>query len=78
MEYPFAANLNIDDFAIAKVLQRNSKNFVAQISSGPDEDEDHEVRFLKRSLGFFFLEVFLFRLLQTLWMLFVFCQTLCP
>ena len=57
MEYPFAANLNIDDFAIVKVLQRNRKKFVAQISSGPEEDEDHEDRFLKRSLGFLFSEV---------------------
>ena len=38
-------------YAIAKVYSNsaNSKNFEAQIVSGPDEDNDYEVRFLRRS-----------------------------
>ena len=37
-------------FVVTKVFSHKSnKNFIAQISSGPDEDNDYEVKFLKRS-----------------------------
>ena len=63
VEDPPVTNLNIDNFVIVKVFSKaqNSRNFIAQISCRPDENEDYEVRFLKRSLkiknGFFFPEV---------------------
>ena len=52
VEDPPVTNLNIDDFVIVKVFLKaqNSRNFIAQISCGPDEDDNYEVRFLKRSL----------------------------
>ena len=48
-------------FVVTKVFSHKSyKNFIAQIISGPDEDNDYEVKFLKRSSkvkdGFLFLK----------------------
>ena len=44
---PIVAN---GSFVATKVfLHKSNKNFIAQIISGPDEDNDYEVKFLKRS-----------------------------
>ena len=58
-----SAMVQAGTFAVAKVYwtSKNFKNFIAKIIDGPDEDNDYEVKFLKRLLkvkdGFMFPEV---------------------
>ena len=56
------AILPTEKFLVAKIYctLQNFKKFIAQIVDGPDEENDHEVKFMKRSLkvkdGFIFPE----------------------
>ena len=50
---PIKSKLKVGDFAIIKVFSADTKifhrNFIGKICDGPDDDDDFEVTFMKRS-----------------------------